>query len=283
MRSQVDGAVAFSTNSRQRIKPQGLLDISIPLPPLEEQKRIAGILNEQMAAVEEAKKAAQQRLEAAKALPSAYLREVFEGEEAQGWKKEMMSEICERISGGSRESTQGGYVASNGIPFLRTQNIKRFQIDWENVLQISREFHSQLKSTQLHADDLLVVRVGASAGTVAVVSPEFKELNCADLLFARPLTVRSLSRFLMYAISAPATQALMQTLTVGSIHQKYNTRTLHKLVVPVPSLSDQNRVVREVEDKLAGVKLAEAPIQQELDTIEAMPAALLRKAFSGGL
>ena len=40
---------------------------------------------------------------------------------------------------------------------------------------------------------------------------------------------------------------------------------------------------KELDDKLAGVKLAEASIQQELDTIEAMPAALLRKAFSGNI
>ena len=38
-----------------------------------------------------------------------------------------------------------------------------------------------------------------------------------------------------------------------------------------------------LDDKIARVKLAEASIQQELDTIEAMPAVLLRKAFSGGL
>ena len=35
--------------------------------------------------------------------------------------------------------------------------------------------------------------------------------------------------------------------------------------------------------KIAGIKLAEASIQQELATIEAMPASLLRKAFSGAL
>ncbi len=51
----------------------------------------------------------------------------------------------------------------------------------------------------------------------------------------------------------------------------------------MPNYSEQERIVGEYNDKLAGVKLAEAPIQQELDTIEAMPAALLRKAFSGGL
>ena len=54
-------------------------NISIPVPPLPEQKRIAAILNEQMAAVEKARAAAETQREAATALPSAYLREIFHG------------------------------------------------------------------------------------------------------------------------------------------------------------------------------------------------------------
>ena len=52
-----------------------LWDLPIPLPPLAEQKRIVGVLNEQMAAVERAKKAAAERLEAAQALREAHAGE----------------------------------------------------------------------------------------------------------------------------------------------------------------------------------------------------------------
>src|SRR5213594_3923715 len=55
------------------IKNDKLLALEIPLPPLEEQKRIAAILNERMGAVERARAAAAAQLEAAKALPAAYL------------------------------------------------------------------------------------------------------------------------------------------------------------------------------------------------------------------
>ena len=55
-----------------------LLKISIPLPPLAEQKRIAAILNEQMAAV--ARAATQAQLDGINALPAALLRRAFSGE-----------------------------------------------------------------------------------------------------------------------------------------------------------------------------------------------------------
>ncbi|OQX24331.1 MAG: hypothetical protein BWK80_21285 [Desulfobacteraceae bacterium IS3] len=52
----------------------------LPLPPFPEQQRIASILQEQLAAVEKARKAAEEQLEAIKALPAAILRRAFDGE-----------------------------------------------------------------------------------------------------------------------------------------------------------------------------------------------------------
>lgn len=56
-----------------------LLNLEIPLPPIAEQKRIVAVLNEQMAAVEQARVAAEAKLEAIIALPSTLLRQAFSG------------------------------------------------------------------------------------------------------------------------------------------------------------------------------------------------------------
>jgi len=57
-----------------------LLSLDISLPPLPEQRRIAAVLTEKMATIEQACAAAQAQLEAAQALPAAYLRQAFNGE-----------------------------------------------------------------------------------------------------------------------------------------------------------------------------------------------------------
>jgi type I restriction enzyme S subunit len=62
------------------VKNDKLLGLEIPLPPLAEQKRIAAILNEQMAAVERARAAAEAQLGAIRRLPAALLRRAFSGE-----------------------------------------------------------------------------------------------------------------------------------------------------------------------------------------------------------
>ncbi len=75
----IQAAMQGVTGSRMpRANMRELLALRIPLPPLEEQKRIVAILNEQIATVERASAAAEAELEAAKVLPSAYLRALLE-------------------------------------------------------------------------------------------------------------------------------------------------------------------------------------------------------------
>jgi len=62
------------------VKSGFLESLPIPLPPLSEQKRIAEILNEQMAAVERARAAAETQLDAIDKLPAAFLRRAFHGQ-----------------------------------------------------------------------------------------------------------------------------------------------------------------------------------------------------------
>jgi type I restriction enzyme S subunit len=80
--------------------------LEIPVPPQEEQKRIAAILNEQMVAVERARAAAEAQLEAAKALPAAYLRAVFSSPEARQWPKKRLGDTSRLLPSKS--------IATNG-------------------------------------------------------------------------------------------------------------------------------------------------------------------------
>lgn len=85
--------------------------LSIPLPPLAEQVRIAARLTEQLAAVERARAAALARLEAAEALPAAYLREVFEGPEASEWETFPLGDLVSKIGSGiTPTGGQASYV-----------------------------------------------------------------------------------------------------------------------------------------------------------------------------
>ncbi|MEI6205176.1 MAG: restriction endonuclease subunit S [Desulfuromonadales bacterium] len=94
-----------SGSTFQAINRDDLLNLPIPLPPLPEQKRIAAILTEKMAAVEKARVAAEARLKAVKELPAAYLLEVFESDDAQKWPRRTLDDVLIRIEAGKSFQT----------------------------------------------------------------------------------------------------------------------------------------------------------------------------------
>jgi type I restriction enzyme, S subunit len=76
----VQTAMEGRTGSRMpRANMEELLNLEIPLPPLEMQRRIAAKLEVQMKAVETARIAAEEQLETINAMPAALLREAFSG------------------------------------------------------------------------------------------------------------------------------------------------------------------------------------------------------------
>ena len=80
-------------NERTGLNLKLVRNIAFPLPSLEEQKRIATILIDQTAAVERARAAAEAQLEAAKALPAAYLRAVFSSPEVKQWPMKKLGQV----------------------------------------------------------------------------------------------------------------------------------------------------------------------------------------------
>ena len=79
----------------QNLRTSELLHVQVPLPPLAEQKRIVSILNEQLAAVEQAKKAAEERLQAARALREVILHDAFESLSSQEWPRVLLGDLLQ--------------------------------------------------------------------------------------------------------------------------------------------------------------------------------------------
>ncbi|PIP12556.1 MAG: hypothetical protein COX49_04955, partial [bacterium (Candidatus Stahlbacteria) CG23_combo_of_CG06-09_8_20_14_all_40_9] len=142
---------------QQRVPQEFLLNYLIPLPPIEEQRHIAAKIQELVQEVERARTACEKQLEAAKSLPSAYLREVFESEEAKKWEKKRLEEVCEVVTGNTPPrnfpENYGTY-----IPWIKPEDLNR-----EMYVSNSKEYLSQLGAARarvLPAGTVLVSCIG---------------------------------------------------------------------------------------------------------------------------
>ncbi len=280
LREQIEKTTGTTVKTLTIVRAKSL---SIPLPPLGEQKRIAGILNEQMAAVEEAKKAAQERLEAVKALPAAYLREVFpssEDELPEGWKWVKLGDVCEIARGGSPRPISGYLTNSeNGVNWVKIADATRsnkyiFETE-EKIIEAGVRYSRLVQSGDFLLSNSMSFGRPYIMRTSGCIHDGWLVLSSYESSFNQD--------FLYYLLGSSSIYSEFKKLSAGSTVKNLNIQIVSRVSVPLLPLEEQKRISSELDDKIAGVKLAEASIQQELDTIEAMPAALLRKAFSGGL
>lgn len=151
----LEEATAYFSGSvgQQRVPEDYLLQLRLPLPPLAEQKRIAGILNEQMTSVEKARAAAEAQLDAAKQLPASFLRAVFNSSVAQQWPKKRLGEVCEIQLG--KMLSPLSKTGTRPQPYLRNANVQWGRIDVSDISRMDFDEDEESKFA-LKADDLLV-------------------------------------------------------------------------------------------------------------------------------
>ena len=267
--------------AQQNLSLAQVQGFTIPIPPLPEQQRIVGILDKAFDGIATAKANAEKNLQNARALFESHLQSVFT-QRGEGWVDKPLGEICQRVSVGHVGPTSKFYCdPTDGVPFLRSQNVRPGKLNWEGVQYITREFHERLKKSQLRIGDLLFVRVGANRGDCCAVQEVVAELNCANIVFARP-TQGNAAYLERYCQSPPGREQLLG-MTTGSAQGVINTSSVAELVVPLPPPSEQKMIVAKVDALAAEAQHLESIYQKKLAVLDNLKKSLLHQAFSGAL
>ncbi len=269
-----DNAVTIAT-----VRASDLIELNIPLPPLAEQKRIAAILNEQMEALERARSAAEAQLKAAKDLPAAFMRAVFDSPEAQQWTVKRLDEVCLDISDGTHFTPT--YVP-HGIPFLSVKDVKETGISFNNCRYITEEQHRDLcRRCKPEKGDVLYTKVGTTGIAKAIdVDREFSIFVSVALLKLKPDV---LPEYMEKVLNSPLGRAQAAELTQGMANRNLVIRDIKQIEIPIPPLDIQSYIVRVLGEQLIRSEQTREQLQTQLDTINKLPAALLRQAFTGKL
>jgi len=251
--------------------------LEIPLPPLAEQKRIVALLDEALAGIDEAKAKAEWNVQAATDLLESRLSELFLKPEAA---TSMISDHCTEVTVGYVGPMADKYV-SNGIPFLRSQNVRPFEINFDNLMQITPAFEKSLAKSRLVPGDVVVVRTGYP-GTAAVIPTELQMANCADLVILRPM--KSLDpNYLVAFFNSKVGKDMVLGRLVGAAQKHFNVGAAKSVLLPIPTIQGQREVVSHISEIRTYIGKLMDNSKSKLSELSELKASTLAQAFAGEL
>ena len=133
------------------------------------------------------------------------------------------------------------YYVSEGVPALRSANIREDGIKAVGLVHISKESNELLFKSKVKIGDVLTVRTGYP-GTSAVVSKEFDGVNCVDIIITSP-DDEMLPEYLCDWINSPFGKGQVLKAQGGVAQQHFNVGEMQILKVAVPSKHEQDRIV----------------------------------------
>jgi len=263
------------------VSPGFLESLDLLLPPLPEQKRIAGILSDRLTAIDKARTATEVQLKAAKALPAAYLRQVFDSPEAQKWKRKKIGDVCELLPAKSIATEGDTEVLAITMACLSETGFQP-----AGIKRARMRSHDAALS-RVASGEVLIARSNTSelVGRVAIYSGEVEGVVASDLTIRIKAGSTLKPTFLTNYLSSLYIQGYWKERAGGaSDSMKKITRSqLIEELIPVPALAEQNQITIAVAEKLAGITALKQSLQFQLTTINQLPAAILRQAFNGEL
>ena len=268
-----------------------LESLEIPLPLLDEQRRIANVVGVQMAAVEMARAAAEAQLEAAKAFSVEWVRSVFQQREVGGSQSVSLRELSNAPSafsdGPFGSNLKTAHYTTTGARVVRLQNIGRGEFLDADKAYVSLEHFAHLERHHVQSGDVVVAALGDGArpaGRACIVPNDFGPgLVKADCFRVRLPQDVILPEYLVAYLNSPESLRRVSELMRGATRPRVNLEMLRQLVVPVPSLAVQRELLAALHGRSARALMMQAAGDHQLRAIAALPAALLRRAFSGEL
>lgn len=255
-----------------------LLSLNIPLPPLSDQKRIAAKLQELIQEVECAQTACEKQLKAVQALPSAYLREIFESEEAKEWEKKKLGEVCEVVTGSTPRTDEP--TNWNSDILWATPNdmgkLRGFTIE-ETERKISKKGFESC-STKLLPPGSVLLTTRAPIGHLAI---NLKPI-CTNQGFKSFIPSSQIHNwFLFFALKYFV--PVLQSMGRGQTFTEISKRQVEGFEITFPPLIEQKRIATELKEKMIHAENLQSKIYNQQSALDALPHAILRKAFRGEL
>ena len=282
--------------TRLRISRKNLGEIPFPLPPtLAEQERIVNRIERMFAKLDQAQEKAQAVLDSFETRKAAILHKAFTGELTANWRKANnvpddswisvnMGALSELITKGASPKWQGIQYTDDTSQtlFVTSENVREGYLDLEKEKYLDNKINEIQKRSVLKKGDVLLNIVGASIGRSAIYNLD-KLANTNQAVCIIRLNKTVLGDFICYFLNSNIARSYYDDNKVETARANISLANVSDMIVAVPTLPEQQEIVRILDTVLEKESCAKESAQTVLDQIALLKKSILARAFRGEL
>ena len=247
----------------------------IPVPPLAEQQRIVGVLDEAFEGLATAKANAEKNLQNARALFESHLQSVFT-QRGPRWVEKPLGEIADLLDCLHKTPT----YAESGFPMVRVTDINPGFLDLSKTRKVDEQtFIAFSKGRTPRVGDIVFSRVG-SCGVSALVNSDEPFCLGQNTVFILP---KMNSMLLYHFLNSPNAKEQFEGFIDGTTQPTISMKSIRQVAVPIAPPAEHSRLVASLDSMREETQDLARLYERKHAALEALKKSLLHQAFTGAL
>lgn len=267
--------------------------IPVPLAPLNEQKRILAKLEQLLTDLDKGIEYLETTKQQLKVYRQAVLKWAFEGKLTNTdvkdgklpstWSIKSIKELG-KVKGGKRLPPKHKYSENKTeFMYIMAGNLKNGTVT-NTPTYIKKETFEALKNYRVTGGEVYITIVGACIGDAGIIPDNLGNAilteNAAKIIELNSIT----NKYLAYYINSGDCQKQIDSNILSATLGKLALTRIATIQIPTPgNVSEQNKIVQEIESRLSVCDKIEETIESSLQQAEALRLSIINKAFEGKL
>lgn len=284
-----DSCIKNSKGSAQlNMSTEWLKSQPVPIPPFNEQQRIAECIESLFAKLDEAREKAQAVLDSFELRRSAVLYKAFSGELTEqwriknnmsfsGWKQIKFGELGLLERGRSKHRPRNDPKLFGGkYPFIQTGDVARSGM---YIVEHSQTLNEEgMRQSRIFPKGTLCITIAANIGDVSILT-----YDCCfpDSVVGFTPNALTSSKFIYYMMST--IQRKLEADAPATAQKNINLKILNEITIKVPLLDEQDEIINILERVFEKEQQTKNIAETVINQIDIMKKSILSRAFRGEL
>ncbi|HGS4619615.1 TPA: restriction endonuclease subunit S [Vibrio cholerae] len=196
------------------------------------------------------------------------------------WHFVKLKSLATKITDGEHKTPKR---ETSGRWLLSARNVRDGYISLDDVDYVGEEEYEKLRKRCDPQEGDVLISCSGSVGRVSLVDKNDSYVMVRSAALIKTIDGHIHNRYLEYVLRSPMLQKLIEESSKSTAQANLFLGPIKELDIPLPSIAEQQEIVRRVERLFTGADDTEQQVNQALERVNNLTQSILAKAFRGEL